>query len=477
MVRVYRSPIKMKIDRGGPASTARGGLVLFLELLSGKGILVDLPRSGVSPAQGWSDGQMILAVLVLNIAGLDRVSDIEVLETDRGLCALVRRFEPKLFGLSRGSIARRFRGGRERCFPSARSIGDWLDRFHVAGVHDAERKKGMAFIPPPGACHDLLREVNRRLVTEGVRAAGAGAVTIDLDATIIASGKRECLSTYRAAAGLVPGERGYQPLIAFCPEIGMVPWLEMRDGNVPAKLDNRRGFEEALMQLPGTVGRAVLRSDTAGYQKEVIRACNEPALRREETRRFGTVGLICGAVRSEPLMAEVARLGEDAWRPMPVSGRNRRAASHGAQLECAELPYVPASTLAMKPHHVVRYVVTRRALPGELGLDEGDLPAAHGRPAYRIRAYVTNFPAPDAIGAEKANGLETMDSFEVVTAAHARCGHGEEVHAVLKSDLAGGMMPSGRFGANAAWLWLAALGVCPVSCVSSAVGVALSGLS
>ena len=287
---------------------------------------------------------MMLAVLFLNIAGLDRVSDIEVLESDRGLCTLVRRFEPRLFGVSRGSLARRFRGGRERCFPSARSIRDWLDRFHVAGVHDAERRKGCAFIPPHSACHDLFREVNRRLVAEGVRAVGAAAVTIDLDATIIASGKRECLSTYRAAAGLVPGERGYQPLIAFCPEIGMVPWLEMRDGNVPAKLDNRRGFEEALMQLPGAVGRAVLRSDAAGYQEEVIRACNEPAFRREETRRLGTVGLVCGAVRSEALMAEVARLREDAWRPMPADRRRRRAASGRGQLECAELPYVPAST-------------------------------------------------------------------------------------------------------------------------------------
>ena len=201
----------------------------------------------------------------------------------------------------------------------------------------------------------------------------------------------------------------------------------------------------------------MLRSDAAACQEEVVRACNDPAFRREETRRFGTVGLVCGAVRPEPLMAEVARLGEDAWRPVPVSGRNRRAAPDRAPLECAELPYVPASTLAMKPHHVVRHVVTRRALPGELGLDEGELPAARGRPAYRIGAYVTNFPAPDAIRAEKANGLETMDSFEVVAAAHARCGHGEEVHAVLKSDLAAGMMPSGRFGANAAWLWLAAL--------------------
>jgi hypothetical protein len=33
----------------------------------------------------------------------------------------------------------------------------------------------------------------------------------------------------------------------------------------------------------------------------------------------------------------------------------------------------------------------------------------------------------------------------------ARCGKGEEVHGVMKNDLAGGQLPSGRFGANAAW--------------------------
>ena len=32
-----------------------------------------------------------------------------------------------------------------------------------------------------------------------------------------------------------------------------------------------------------------------------------------------------------------------------------------------------------------------------------------------------------------------------------RCGKSEEVHAAMKSDLAGGQMPSGLFGANAAW--------------------------
>ncbi len=121
MVRGYRSAVRVTVERGGAASTARGGVVLVFELLATRRVLAGLPRLSGSPSQGWSDGQMILAVPVLNMAGLDRVSDIEVLEADRGLCALVRRFEPKLFGVSRGSLARRFRGGRERCFPSARS--------------------------------------------------------------------------------------------------------------------------------------------------------------------------------------------------------------------------------------------------------------------------------------------------------------------------------------------------------------------
>jgi len=33
----------------------------------------------------------------------------------------------------------------------------------------------------------------------------------------------------------------------------------------------------------------------------------------------------------------------------------------------------------------------------------------------------------------------------------ARCGKGEEIHKVMKEDLAGGHLPSSRFGANAAW--------------------------
>ena len=40
---------------------------------------------------------------------------------------------------------------------------------------------------------------------------------------------------------------------------------------------------------------------------------------------------------------------------------------------------------------------------------------------------------------------------DVIRWHRARCGKGEEVHGVMKEDLAGGRLPSDQFGANAAW--------------------------
>ena len=34
------------------------------------------------------------------------------------------------------------------------------------------------------------------------------------------------------------------------------------------------------------------------------------------------------------------------------------------------------------------------------------------------------------------------------------CGKSEEAHSVMKEDLAGRKLPSGKFGVNAAWWWV-----------------------
>jgi hypothetical protein len=60
--------------------------------------------------------------------------------------------------------------------------------------------------------------------------------------------------------------------------------------------------------------------------------------------------------------------------------------------------------------------------------------AARGR--FKLFGIVTN---------------RTLPGDQVIWWLRGRCGKSEEVHAVMKADLAGGRMPSGLFGANAAW--------------------------
>ena len=55
-------------------------------------------------------------------------------------------------------------------------------------------------------------------------------LTLDIDATIIPSTKREALPTYRPATGERQGERGHQPLNLFNPEMGQMVYSETRDG-------------------------------------------------------------------------------------------------------------------------------------------------------------------------------------------------------------------------------------------------------
>ena len=63
-----------------------------------------------------------------------------------------------------------------------------------------------------------------------------------------------------------------------------------------------------------------------------------------------------------------------------------------------------------------------------------------------MRELVTNIPSP-ADCPETGRGIAWL-----LEMANGRCGHGAEIHTVIKRDFAGGTVPSGNFGANAAWM-------------------------
>ena len=198
--------------------TRHGGVELWLRAAEQSGAFRDW-SAGVSGRQGWTDGQMMLSLCLLNFQGWECADDPERMEADEGLCRLVSRHEARILGVSRRSRRGRHRKGRKRTFPSPRSLLDWLHG-HEDETAGRARAKGEAYVPVPSATLAPLAEANRRLVAQTVAHAELRRATVDVDATIVASGKKEALPTYRAAKGTHPGEKGYQPLNSFLAETG-----------------------------------------------------------------------------------------------------------------------------------------------------------------------------------------------------------------------------------------------------------------
>ena len=251
------------------------------------------------------------------------------------------------------------------------------------------------------------------------------SATLDMDATLIVTQKREALYAYTK-------EKAYQPHTVYWAEQDTVVLSEYRDGNVPAGHQQLRVLEESLELLPSGVERVSMRSDTAGYQRELLRYM------AEGRSRFGVIEFVVGVDRTTEFRRAVEAMPESEWKPLSRT-------SDGTVIEeYAEVVYVPnwAGYSANAPDY--RFVATREPLRQQVlpGMEEQlnlGMPLLRGRAGrvYRFSGVVTNRhePAGD----------------EVIAWYRARAGKGEEVHGVMKTDLAGGRLPSGLFGANAVW--------------------------
>jgi len=402
------------------------GLLPYLDLACVLGVLSAADEKiGICGAQGWMDRHHVLSVILLNLAGGENVEDIRVLEADAGLCEVFR--EAERYGLPRAErrgFAKRFRKGRERTFPSETRMYEYLNEFHNED-EEAKRTEGRAFIPEKNEHLSGLCEVNRVLVREVQRHARRTEATLDIDATLQETTKREALYCYE-------GYKAYQPINTYWAETGLVLHSEFRDGNVPAGYEMLRILKESLLALPAGIQKVRLRMDSAGYQHEVLKFCATGDGGRRDVIEF----TVSNDMTAEFRKAAIAE-SEAEWRPLY---RKERAGQ-----EWAEVVYVPNEIGTSKRSPEYRYIAIRELLrQGVLpGMDDTDaqmeLPFAtivcKGR-AYRVKGIVTNMEG---------------DGAELIKWHYARCGKSEEAHAIMKNDLAGGTLPSGKFGANAAW--------------------------
>ena len=295
--------------------------------------------------------------------------------------------------------------------PAASTARQWLDRFHEPELLAGRPAQG-SFIPMESAGLAGLRQVHVTAVRAFVAAVPVtDTVTLDVDAHLVESSKSTALRTYE-------GFRGFQPALVSWAETGLVLADQFRDGNVPASVGLGDLVDEAFAALPsGREWKVSVRSDSAAYEGDLLDHW------AGKDWRFAV-----SADMSQQLRAEVVALPNDAWSELSVE-------ADGFVREWAEVAYVPTRTSERKDSVPYRYVAIRVRPPQGILFGDGE----------RVRHF-----------AVVTNDWDTPGG-ALITWHRGKQGTVEHAHRILKDELAAGVYPSAKHGANAAWLRLQVL--------------------
>jgi hypothetical protein len=426
---------KYEVDHQGAGMTGMGGIGTYLDLACRSGMLRSIERHVEvrKGGQGWTDAEHILSLAMLNLVGGDCVEDVQRLESDEGFCRLLgKALSQGLSGKGRRGLKKRWRKEKSRSVPSSSAVFRYLSEFHDKG-QERLREPGRAFIPAAGEALKGLSKVNKDMVGFVQNNHAEATATLDMDGTLVETQKSDALWCYK-------GYRAYQPLNTWWSEQGLVLHTEFRDGNVPAGFEQKRVLEEAIGCLPKGVKRVRMRSDTAGYQHELLKYCD-----REDNKWCGRIEFTVGCDVTPEFKKAVLEIEDRDWTVLMKRECSGELRQTGRQW--AEVCFVPNAIGHSKDGCEYRYLAIRERIQDQLILpgmeqDERQLPfqsMLKDSVKYKVFGIVTNMD---------------WEGQELIEWHYKRCGRSEQAHSVMKEDLAGGTLPSGDFGENAAWWWI-----------------------
>ena len=388
-------PFDLEEKLGVPRFTSFAGLPLVVEAFRACGAdraVAEGPSTRLRQRErGLSDARMAESFCLLLAVGGDCIDDFEALRDDVGLSDMVgyelpspTRAKEYLYAYDEGMELTESEAAQQGLF---------------GGKVAAERG------PIEGLAAAMRASLRAAQIESPCREA-----TIDLDASIVQSEKREAALTYT-------GQKGYQPTLAYWAEQQMVLYDEFRDGNVPAGKDVLRVLKRAVEALPEGVEKVSFRADSAAYDHEVLNWCRDEA----------DITFAISADMSVELRAAVEAVDEGAWQPLESTPRYGKM--------WAEVEFIPSGPSSKKGRRPDRYLAIR-------------IVPRQGR-LFGDGSEVKHF-------AVVSNDWERGGA-ELLRWHRQKAGTIEKLHDVLKNDLGAGVMPCGRFGANAAWLRLNAL--------------------
>ena len=435
-------------ENQGNELTAWAGVGLFLELTMVVR-LRDMLDKTMDRGDGWPVSVIVMTIILINLVGGQSVDDVAWLQADKGLSKF---FELTIMHGLRGKERERLQHRIDAAgtpFPSPSSIFRYLNQMHDP-AHNDLHEDGVGVIIPESQDVKQLWSVMDMLTRWFWARAPLEEVDLDIDATLNQTAKREAKFSYKKT-------KAYQPLNFWIAQQHWMLYSQFRDGNVAAGAAILDALKEALERVPDAVKRLAIRSDSAGHVNELLRYCEEGM-----NERFGRIYFAVSAKLSQSLRKDIVAVAEDDWTEImdnhPLPGEKPTMTGQ----QWVEVNHVPdALSKSKSGEYVYRFIAIRTPMQNTLDLDtNGDGSKdqeqdddAHEQTVrgqrYKYTALITNYRDPN--DSTRDTDLKSMHGVDVIHYLRKRAGYSEHVHGTLKTDLAGGRMPSGRFGANSAW--------------------------
>jgi hypothetical protein len=258
MIRQER--IGLKVEETDVAVTGFGGVSALVNLGHEMGLFKDV--DGLLPPKerdrGYSASASVFDLMLIPCAGGECIDDLAVLRADRGLERLLRR---KVMAPS--------------------TAHDFLRRIQYVGLEG-------------------LARVRQRQLAYVARSQRQTQATLDCDASLFPSRSRMAQMSYK-------GERGWMPMLAFWAELNLVVHEDFRHGSMAPQSEALTFLKDTLVQLPKSVTRIDVRSDSAWYQKDVLDHCEENG-----------IGFAITVDKDEAVKATLALMKEADWKPINV---------------------------------------------------------------------------------------------------------------------------------------------------------------
>ncbi|MFH1619529.1 MAG: IS1380 family transposase [bacterium] len=354
---IAQNPHSLKVEKTPVSLTSFAGLPLLTELAHSTGLIKNLDAiPGIWRRNGaYSTSDYVMELMLTLASGGETLEDTRILRGDVGLQQLCL---PEL--------------------PAANSLGDFLGRFDNRSIY-------------------RLSEATAQQALLNIRPAQP--LTLDMDSTLIESDKKEAGTMYN-------GSSGYNPLPAWAAEADVFMGCVFRNGNASPQSHMLPLLKYCRKHLHAD-NPLRLRSDSAGYQLDIMEYCNNNG-----------IGFTITADLDESVREVISNIPKKDWRLMIKDKET---------FLFAETVHAPGSGSNQKKLPAFRMIVTRK-IKGQLELFS-DL--------FKDRAIISNFPA-------------SLTSEQVLNHHNGR-GSAEKAIGELKNGFAFDKLPCGELKANAAY--------------------------